>query len=912
MSAMVKKGLSSNVDIYERQLEGLKKTCTLALSLNAELTKKLILPVIKNTAEVTTSEEVTIEIAIQLKNLVQIYHDRAFVSEIMVILYGLCSTDEPLVIANVVSAIQKTSEYFAKEQFKDELLPIIQKLCTHEWSLQRSTGISLISATYGDFDQESKNLLRSIVVAAIRQDDPLIRKAAAECLIVLAPQLEKEVIIEYTDLLYNLCNDNIDSVKLCSISLIIAYGNKLSKPEFDEYVKQYLDALCASSSWRVHQMLANKISELLRCCGGSDNLLYTTNLLNKLLTHTEVEVQIEASKNLLKFCEAAKENCDSSGRNFDVFFKEYFQNIICEIMHEARNCEVKIALSKDIVSFAKVLSDNTFRQIILANLIEWLQNESIMSVQENVLLNLNNIPKNVDISDLIEPLRTVITKVLVLSGLNWRARRNLVIAFSYLTKTLPKESFDDKFKMYYLKLAKDKIFAVRRSVPMIMPIFAKQYGFEWLSKSLIPHYMVLSDDSRYLYNYLPMYCMNELIFPTLEEKGVVARKYLSEFQDLKDSPDAKKGLYKVQILFNKIKARLGSEHFQKVLKSDLPEYSTSNDMQLYGEETCKILQNKYRDNFYSRKCSRTCSYIEGILTSIYKIFLDILTVLSDSKVENTKIYSKYTIKNINKLLDSVQAEMNQSWVQEVLGKLSAEEKQQFEEELENYCKEKFNVDMDEVDDVKMSVSFLGNIRLDEISSSDIEKTMFMDLDEADFDLVDNSYATTDDSTTNDETTSVSYTATNESSKVEGDTTDGSEAINHNESDNDGATNNDASDSDDKMSTDDNEINEETVSKGSGDSKINENSENGDDNKSTDDDKVKEDNKSSDDKTDEIGKVNEDSKVNEEVASNDNNKINEDNKISGDNTKTDNDDNDNNSDHVESTDNNKIDGEISIN
>ncbi|CAH0554443.1 unnamed protein product [Brassicogethes aeneus] len=670
------------------QMKALKSTTNVAVTLGEHITRQDLLPALEEISRTTTDEEVMICLAEQIKNLAGHVGGLDHTIFLVKILWNLTSNDEKLVRIALIDAIKEITKEYTIDMNKEVFLPLLLELTNKEWAFSKRTAFELIANTYLNFDEDSRLVLREILKTGLTDDSPIIRKSSVESIEEVINKEKPNIILrDLIECLNVVSVDDMDTVRIYTIPLCIAIGNKLNKEEYLKYIQPVLETIKDDASWKIHHMMSLKIPHLLNSSEGEDHLNYTQNIMFSLLAHSELEVQVAAVENLFLFYQTAKQHCERCDKDFDKCFQDEIVRVVIELIGSPSS-DIRVALSEIIISFGGILSKDTFQNSILPNIVDWMLAEDKMTVQENILLNLNKIPQTVDVSLLSGSIKEIILNLFGKSNLHWRCRLNILLVLTYFTKFMTKEEFDENLKLFLSTLINDKIFAVRRTTPLLLPILSKTYGIKWVSEKIVPNFMMFTTDTRYRFNYLPLYCINELIHPTLQRS---IEKYLNEYKEKIESPAVLKSLYKISKLFNKIKVKLEEDHLQKALTLEVPKYLLGCDMQLYAEGTFTTLKENYSGNFYAID-ENDCQYLEGILLLIHRDFLDSILHLCESNVENIKIYTKHTLKNIKKFLEKLNTEFNQPWIKEALNKIPVDEAAKFQEEIEEILSKKIDYD----------------------------------------------------------------------------------------------------------------------------------------------------------------------------------------------------------------------------
>lgn len=440
-------------------------------------------------------------------------------------------------------------------------------------------------------------------------------------------------------------------------------------------------------------------------------------LFQKLVKDTEPEVRIVIAKNLSDYCNNLRETYKNQPK-FEDNFEPVFQQSIMPQIHLLMNDpshEVKLALSSNILALSSLLREDCFKNNILPLLVDILENETSMPILANMLQNLNCLPTNIDLTLSLHSIKNVVRSLIINSQSHWRTRRSIFVAFMHIAKFSSKEYFAENLKIFYAALLGDPVFAIRRTAPIILPLLAKQYGISWTSENIIPYFTMFTKDGRYLYRFVPMFGIMELISPSLDSSSESGEKYLKDLRVLAESGNnevkkaAVKVLAKISMMLDKLNKKLEQQKYADILA--LNEYICDfrNDtIDLYAGETMDVLKVQNCDIFSIKEdtiLKNHSTYIEGVLSLIFREFLLIIETLSDDLIENIQIRSVYTLTKVKQFLNKLSEELNKPWVKESLKILTEEETKN----IENQVDEELSRKALEIEEGKIDTELMENI-----------------------------------------------------------------------------------------------------------------------------------------------------------------------------------------------------------
>ncbi|KAJ8928289.1 hypothetical protein NQ314_019155 [Rhamnusium bicolor] len=686
----------------EMQIEITKKLGSLAKHLGEEATRNELLPFIKE--NIDFHDEILLNLSEQLKQFIPLVGGYEHSRPVLDVLMKLCNTDETIVRDKTVETLKNIGENLSKDLTEELFVPVVEALANKDWFTSKCSAAALYSTIYSKVNDEKKTELRNSFRVLIQDDSPIVRKVAAINLIDLISCMETECIKnEFIAVFDNISKDPMDSVRVFAVDIAIALAKRLTENEIDEFIFKTIE------NW------AGEIQRVVPFAKTRGKILA---MYQKLVKDSEAEVRIVIAKNLFGYCKSLQETYINQPK-FEDNFEPVFQQSIMPQIHlliTDPNDEVRLALSSNMLALSTVLREECFRRNILPLLVDVLENEASMPIQANMLQNLNCLPTNIDLTLSLQSIKNVVRSLIINSQSHWRTRRSIFVAFMHIAKFSTKEYFAENLKIFYAALLGDPVFAIRRTAPIILPLLAKQYGINWTSENIIPYFTMFTKDCRYLYRFVPLFGINELIDPSLDVRINETGKYLKDLKIFAESTNnevkkrAIKRLAKLSQLHGRLVKKLAEQKYQDILELNEYIHDFKNDtIELYAGETMNVLQHDNNCDIFSIKeetlLNDDCTYLEGILSLILREFLYIIVTLNDDLIENVQIRAVYTLNRINIFLNKLGEELGQSCVKETIKTLSDEENKNIEKQLEI----ELNRKVLEVDEEKVDTELMENI-----------------------------------------------------------------------------------------------------------------------------------------------------------------------------------------------------------
>ncbi|KAG5889998.1 hypothetical protein JTB14_035910 [Gonioctena quinquepunctata] len=675
----------------EVQIEMTRRLGSLAEHLGEEITRKELLPFIRE--NIDFHDEILLNLSEQLNRFVPLVGGYEHSQPILDLLRKLCNTDETIVRAKTVETLKDIAQHLNSELTEELFVPVIEALSSEDWFTSKCSAAALYPTIYLKLKEEKKTELRHSFRVLIQDESPIVRKAAAKSLIDLISVMEKEVVKnEFVPVLDNIFEDPMDSVKVNAVPIALALSKRLTENEIDGLVFKVLTNCADDSSWKIRQTVACHIADIQETIPFGKMRGRILSIFQGLVKDDEAEVRIETAKNLPKYCSSMKKSYQAQLNTENNFEPVFQQSVVPQIMllSTDMNEDVRLTLSRNILSLSSIVGEECFKQTVMPIIIDILEQDPSMPVQANLLQNLNSLPDDIDLTRSLTSIKNVVRSLIVNSRGHWRTRRSLLVAFMHIAGFARKEYFSDNLKIFYAALLGDPVFAVRRTAPIVLPLLTKRYGIAWATEHIIPYFKMFTKDCRYLYRYVPLFGINELLYPSVragcEEKYLkdLKRFCSSDNNELKSS--AARTLMKLQKLTSKLKNRLEEKAYEDVLSlnKSIDDFKNDDILLYAGECLATFKENKKRDIFSFDEESTIegiPSYLEGLLSLIYREFLDLTLDLFDDPIVNVQIRSIYTLNKTKVFTDTLYCELEESWVAESLKLLREEETEAIEKEV---------------------------------------------------------------------------------------------------------------------------------------------------------------------------------------------------------------------------------------
>ncbi|XP_066158013.1 serine/threonine-protein phosphatase PP2A 65 kDa regulatory subunit-like [Euwallacea fornicatus] len=654
----------------------------LAKKLGPSTTREELLELIKK-HYVNLHDEALLHLADQLKKFIPLVGGLEHSEIIFQLLGKLCVTDETIVREKAVETMVCILETLNLAQVEHFLLPVMNDLIKNDWFTSKCSAVELFPYLYPKLGEERRSDLRNSFKTLIQDDSPIVRKEAANACVGFVGIVEEEFLVsEFVPIFQDIAQDPMDSVRAGTTDIALALFKRVKKNSLQESVFKTLEDISDDISWRIRQRLANNIALIQQQVPNGKYRGNILALMQKLAQDSEPEVRVLIASNLFGYCENLKKSYATHGEdNFEAVFEQSIMAAIQKLaLDESEN--VRLALCSNILPLSSLLGEECFKKNIVSFLLEALINEESIVIQAKYLFGLSSLSDKVDLTDSLDAIKNSIRTVIVRSHTNWRARRSVVATFVDVAKFCSSDYFSTNFKAYYATLLGDSIFAIRRTAATILPVISKHYGIKWSSEHLIPFFTTFTRDTRYLYRFVALFGISEMVRPYLcPEPGAFLGDWRRFFERDGEEPDKNVLLAFAKIIKTShlIQKELTEEKYVSMLSlKDELSYVSHLDADIYLEQDFAYMSLKYKNlNLYSVEDEEfkdtNWPYLQGILNLIYNKFLPILDTLNKDPTENVQIGAICTLAEISEFITKLNQEESEEWVQKALKLLTNEE-----------------------------------------------------------------------------------------------------------------------------------------------------------------------------------------------------------------------------------------------
>lgn len=440
-----------------------------------------LIPVIP-IAKLKDLDQVVVNLSLSIWKLVPHLGGTSQIACLIPLIEPLCHLEETILRDSIVTSICKILAML-KTSPNDDILPLLYEMTQrlYEGDEESESFFGRVTIPYYlpslyaiTNDMENRGILRNILSKLITDDFPMVRSSVVKCIPQMALVFGKELTLsELNPYILSLCADENESVKVCTVEILVAYAKNLdilgiSMEERCELLN-CIRNVSFDSCWRVRLAISKQMSFFPSYFPsdriGSDLLACIVNLIQDM----DIEVRSVAITAVSSFYPI--------GGN--LFLTEFVP--IAKMLLDDPQKDMRKGLADACVDIAATagqeIAANYFNDILIK-----LVGDTDPMVRIRILRKLPRIAE--DIPSLCIRLVTLLRSYF--SDPSWRIRVELCKAMPSIVKYLGIEFFTDHFLAEYLITFKDDVSTVRiASCASIEPL-AEAAGFDFIKSHVFP------------------------------------------------------------------------------------------------------------------------------------------------------------------------------------------------------------------------------------------------------------------------------------------------------------------------------------------------------------------------------------------------------------------------------------------
>lgn len=677
----------NNLDA-EVRVRSIKKLTTVALALDVEKTRTELMPYLENFAEGSyNDDEILMNLAEQLEYFVPFVGGIEHVDSILIILEKLTAVEENVVRERAVESLRKISEELNGEDLEQKFVPLVFRMTESDWFIAKCSSAPLLTVCYPRVSEEIKMEIRKVYTNLCKDESPLVRRSFGSNLGDFIKVLELHYLKEgFIPISESFSKDEQDSVRLLAVDISLNMALRLTPEEVEELIVTTITELSCDTSWRVRYQVANHMCNIQTALGYCLTRKYLVFIYQNLINDTEPQVREASANCIVRFCELLQKTHEENKKEEDdridpVILQQIFPLI--QTLDQDSNPDVKEALASVITAFCPLLGLQNTKLLLLPLITASLINDS-SKVKENIISNLNNIISVIGIEDIGDTVLQIIVDLVNNSASVWRTRRNLIVTINYIAKHSGKDYFDTHLKPLYQKLLNDGVYAVRKTAPLILPILVKNFGFQWARESILTNILIFAEHKHYLYRYVCLFCIDELVSPTLQTKFGTNEdnrlKYLQQVVENENGNDKiPVFLKRIKKLNKDLRRELKKRWVQSTINATQDGQIPDDDIKKYTEDTINMFVTDNNLDILS-VCNEDILldnvYLEGLMESIVGRFFDALKELSTDPVENVQSLVGRTLMRIQNLCNTLDSDVESEQIKRLITDESESEEEE--------------------------------------------------------------------------------------------------------------------------------------------------------------------------------------------------------------------------------------------
>lgn len=375
---------------------------------------------------------------------------------------------------------------------------------------------------------------------------------------------------------------------------------------------------------------------------------------------------------------------------------------IFEVINELNkdcNDEVKNNLMNVLMDCASVLTMEECKIHLLPLMKNTLMCQNITGlskVHEQCVLNINKLITVLGYEVMQEEIEKFIFGVLSADS-QWRTRRRLVMTLNILALTASEEYFTKICLSFYKKMLNDSCHAVRRIVPMILPVLTGRFGFDWGMKNILSYIFSFYDHPTSSQRLLVLYSIEELVDPSLiniSGSKFEQKSFLSHSMN-------KDHLYKVFSLNEMLKYKL--DQLELNFDDDEEDNVMSSDLVFYGEDMAEEFA----------EFEVPSQNVMELLTFVIKHIIPILAKCLSDNVINVINRALNTFKMVMNLHKKITKEFQQDVFKDILDTFNKESRKSIESNILHKLTEVDGHMEEKIDHPVRGQDFESNVRFED-------------------------------------------------------------------------------------------------------------------------------------------------------------------------------------------------------
>ncbi|CDZ97098.1 Protein phosphatase 2A regulatory subunit A and related proteins [Phaffia rhodozyma] len=468
------------------RLTSIRRLSTIALALGPQRTREELIPFLQD--QLDDEDEILLALAEELGEFGEFVGEKEYAHLVLGPLENLAAVEETLVREKAADSLTQIAVQLSPAQLTEHYLPLLRRLSTGEWFTSRTSACSLFAPVYNNAPEASKEEMRKLFGGLCSDDTPMVRRAAAKGLGPLAKNFTQAHNLLLSDIIpiyRKLATDDQDSVRLLTVTALIAIAEQLSPEEVKEYLLPLLRQSFTDKSWRVRYMVGNEFVALASAVGEDIIREEMVQAFVSLLKDDEAEVRTAASGQLPGFAKLI---------DAEVILDRLLPCV--QDLAADQSPHVKAALGAQISGLAPLLGKEATIEHLLPLFLQLLKDEQ-SDVRLQLIGKLELVNDVIGIDLLSHSLLPAIIDLA--EDKQWRVRQAIIEYIPLLATQLGVQFFDDKLGNLCMSWLGDSVFSIRESATVNLKKLTDVFGVEWASRTIIPQVLAMGTHPNYLY-----------------------------------------------------------------------------------------------------------------------------------------------------------------------------------------------------------------------------------------------------------------------------------------------------------------------------------------------------------------------------------------------------------------------------
>ncbi|KAL7413348.1 armadillo-type protein [Mrakia frigida] len=484
-------------DDVSLRLTSIRRLSTIALALGPQRTREELIPFLQD--QLDDEDEILLALAEELGAFGEYVGGKEYAHLVLGPLENLAAVEETLVREKASDSLTQIGVQLSPAQLTEHYLPLLKRLSTGDWFTSRTSACSLFAPVYGNAPDGAKDDMRRLFNGLCGDDTPMVRRAAAKGLGPFAKNFVNSHALLLSDIIpmyRKLASDDQDSVRLLTVTALIAIAEQLSPEEVKDYLLPTLRNSFGDKSWRVRYMVGNEFVALASAVGEDIIRDEMVQAFVSLLKDNEAEVRTAAAGQIPGFAKLIDR---------DVILARLLP-CVRDLAADA-SPHVKAALGAQISGLAPLLGKEATIEHLLPLFLQLLKDDQ-SDVRLQLIGKLELVNEVIGIDLLSQSLLPAIIDLA--EDKQWRVRQAIIEYIPLLATQLGVQFFDDKLGNLCMSWLGDNVFSIREAATINLKKLTEVFGVEWASRTIIPQVLAMGTHPNYLYRMTTVFAITTM------------------------------------------------------------------------------------------------------------------------------------------------------------------------------------------------------------------------------------------------------------------------------------------------------------------------------------------------------------------------------------------------------------------